>query len=176
MRCKQANKLISIAHDGQLDADRQIALDAHLAGCDNCRAFAAQLSAMDDQLSTLSAPEVRWGLAQRILARLPEQGAQANNLTAKERSALPRRWADLLKPAPLGLSLASLVLGVWMGGMLDGFHPSNGTGAEDLYASTEFAGIFDALPDDSPGGALYAMLDDDLDESSSSDNGGGVNQ
>jgi anti-sigma factor RsiW len=102
MRCRNAQQLASRDLDGRLGADERSTLQAHLAGCAECRHFRARLQAMFG-----IAPEALPGgpdLWPAIVARL---------------EAPPRRFAWLLDlwqatPGPLALA-ASIVLMVGAG-------------------------------------------------------------
>jgi hypothetical protein len=56
---KQARQWIEKAADGLLNADQQAALNEHLKGCAVCRAFAAELTALESALG--AALSERWG-------------------------------------------------------------------------------------------------------------------
>jgi hypothetical protein len=55
----QAREWLELAADGLLDAARQSQLDAHLAGCPECQAYAAELAALEGLLGETL--QTRWG-------------------------------------------------------------------------------------------------------------------
>ena len=121
MRCNRAKKLISARLDGELD-DRGIeVVERHLASCEACRAFAANLSRIDEGLDLLAAPDPRWGFAGRTLARLPEQ---------RSRSSRWRGWLEYLRPAPVGVGVAAFSFGVLLTVLVAGESQTNGAATE----------------------------------------------
>ncbi len=99
MRCGRAQRWISARLDGELDARRRERVQAHLASCAPCRAFATYLNGLGEALDSASVGEPRWGFLNRVAARIAEVGPDA---------ALPR----LMRPAPVGVSLAAFCAGV----------------------------------------------------------------
>jgi anti-sigma factor RsiW len=99
---------------GPLTADRRAALEAHLAGCPDCR----RAMAVDGALAQLAAEppgvvlpdpgSLYWRA--RVLGRLAERSEAA------ERAARPLRWVHAAG-AVLAALLATLLLG-WLGGGL----------------------------------------------------------
>ena len=121
MRCNRAQKLISAHLDGELKEDQVQAVKAHLAACESCRAFAADLSRVAERLDALAAPEPRWGFAERTLARLPDQPSPL---------AAWKRWLDWLRPAPVGVGLAAFSFGVLLTVLVAGESYTNGATTE----------------------------------------------
>ena len=103
MRCGNAQRLISASLDGELARSRQEALEAHLAGCARCRAFAAGLAGSAEALDAWAAPEPRWGFAGRTMARIAD--------LQPDRTAA-RGWLGFLRPGPVGLGAAAFGFGV----------------------------------------------------------------
>jgi anti-sigma factor RsiW len=106
MRCGKAKRWISASLDGELDARRQRALTAHLSSCERCRAFAAGLDALGEALDASPVEDPRWGLSDRVLARVADV----------ERSPRPTvsttpSWGRFLRPAPIGVGAAAFCAG-----------------------------------------------------------------
>jgi len=57
MRCRKAQQYISRSVDGELDGRRAARLERHLAGCDECRAFAEDMKRIASGAAELAAPE-----------------------------------------------------------------------------------------------------------------------
>lgn len=70
MRCGRAQRLISIALDGELDPERNRALQAHLTACGTCRRAATSFQQLGRALDTAHAAEPKWGFAERLAARI----------------------------------------------------------------------------------------------------------
>ncbi|MFY3742513.1 anti-sigma factor family protein [Anaeromyxobacter sp. Red801] len=67
--CRQIAEQASELLDGRLDAGTRRAIDAHLAGCNGCRAFVDQLEATRLAIGRLPPPEVPVGMRDDLLAR-----------------------------------------------------------------------------------------------------------
>jgi len=57
MRCRKAQEYISRSVDGELEGRRAARLERHLAACEECRAFAADLERIASGAAELAAPE-----------------------------------------------------------------------------------------------------------------------
>ncbi len=124
MRCGRARQSISARVDGELDECRTAALDAHLAGCATCRAFASNVEGLAAKLDAFDAPEPRWGFTERVMARLP------NRETPIEASS---GWVGKLRPVPVGLGVAAFSFGVMLTVLANGSSlVDNATGDADL--------------------------------------------
>ena len=99
MRCGRAQRWISAQLDGELDAKRIRRVQAHLVSCEPCRAFETDLSGLGATLDAASVAEPRWGYLDRVAARIADVDPEA---------ALPR----ILRPAPVGVSVAAFCAGV----------------------------------------------------------------
>src|SRR5579859_1082153 len=100
MQCEEAIELISTRMDGELKPDDAHRLDAHLAGCAECRATAEAMSLQDAQLVRAFAPR-------RVAA--VKVGAQV----VAEHVHGRRRWANgwiTLGAAAAGFALAVIVM------------------------------------------------------------------
>jgi len=95
---------LSALIDGELDAARESALRAHLAGCEACAARLASLGRVDALLAATPLPEVSPALRERVLG-LP--GAEP----APVRRAPPRRRRWL---APLAAAAAAAALALYL--------------------------------------------------------------
>ncbi|MHC4698173.1 MAG: zf-HC2 domain-containing protein [Planctomycetota bacterium] len=102
MRCGKARRWISVRLDGELDAARTEALEAHLGSCHRCRAFATDLGQLGETLNTVSAKEPRWGFAERVTARIADVKPNHHEMP------LPR----ILRPLPVGVGAAAFCAGM----------------------------------------------------------------
>lgn len=107
MRCGIAKRRISVSLDGALDERKERGLKTHLASCLRCRAFAAKLSALREDLDSVSATDPRWGFTDRVMARI------ANVQPGAERGgSRVDHWLRFLRPAPIGVGAAAFCAGV----------------------------------------------------------------
>lgn len=109
--CPGVEVLSARADDG-LDAGRRAAIDAHLADCEHCRAWLAQLRLAQASLRALADESLGFDLSQVVRARiesLPGSGGRAQARGRRNR----RGWRWFV-PAGLGAA-ASLSLGLAMG-------------------------------------------------------------
>lgn len=118
MNCSQVQHWISADSDGVADAARRPAVDAHVAGCDACRAFAEGLAGLNQTLAAFAAPEPSTGFAQRTQNRLDR---------SKIRWAWPQFRPDLLRPLPVGVAVAAFAFGVALTWMANGTSSSPST-------------------------------------------------
>jgi hypothetical protein len=106
LTCRQVTELATDWSEGQLGAVDRRRLEQHLAGCDGCRAFVAQLEATAGALRRLPEAALPPGLEGALLAgfdgwkRERERGA-----TAPARGPAAR-WPALLLVAPAALLVA----------------------------------------------------------------------
>ena len=76
LRCRTARQWLTASHDGELPVARQVALDAHLEACGDCRRVRQDLTAISGALREYATenrpdePECA-GLASRVLESLP---------------------------------------------------------------------------------------------------------
>ena len=148
MRCGKAQKLISARLDGKLDAARDEAVGKHVAACARCRAFAADLAMIPEELDSLSVPEPRWGFTGRLMARLPERQSDYG---------FARSWLDFLRPAPMGLGAAAFCLGVVLVVLAGGGLSVPSAGVESGVAVLA-ADYFDTLSEDAVEERLLDLL------------------
>jgi hypothetical protein len=73
MDCKKAEWLLLGSFDGAADDGSRAALEAHLAGCPDCRAKASQYGLIRDVFKSTADPGPLPYFRQRVLARLNEQ-------------------------------------------------------------------------------------------------------
>ncbi|MGH2524757.1 MAG: zf-HC2 domain-containing protein, partial [Anaerolineales bacterium] len=104
----QAHQHLHAAADGQLDAPGQAALAAHLATCAGCRAYAAELDAL--QISLAHLLHSRWD-APPIPSSLPARVRERASRTGRYRLSL--HAAAKLAGVGLALALIALVAG-WL--------------------------------------------------------------
>ena len=71
MNCAHTQALLDEYVDGELPASDAARVEAHLRGCGNCRQSAEELRAISARISTLPAPTLPEGFAQRLFERLP---------------------------------------------------------------------------------------------------------
>jgi anti-sigma factor RsiW len=82
MNCEEATNLISARLDGELDAESIAPLDAHLAGCEECRRTQAELEIQDASLVRAFGPyqESAIAVANRVTASVSAAAPQAGRL------------------------------------------------------------------------------------------------
>ena len=148
MRCGKARQWISAKLDGELDAARRQLLEAHLADCAQCRAFAAELAGLDGSLDLLSAPEPPEGFTGRVLSELGNEQPVA---------AAAGGWHEFLRPAPLGLSAAAFVLGVLLATLAGTELQANGANG-DAGTTAQAGGYFTTLSADAVEERLLTLL------------------
>ena len=102
---------------GQLDAQTLVALDQHVAACPRCRAYAAELAAADDLLSSATsvAPSEQFDatLAARLRAERDQQKVQSTTVLAALLAGLRRLRHVELGTAVYPLALVSIVCVIW---------------------------------------------------------------
>lgn len=107
MDCEQVIQLISAELDGEIPPDDRPALEAHLAGCESCRATTQALRLQDATLRRTFAPrrEAAIAVADRVIAQL----RPADPVVA---ARFP--WMPVLLSAAAGFLLAVLVFRPWL--------------------------------------------------------------
>ena len=70
MTCTECEDLILDEIDGRLAQQMQRRLESHLAACDNCRAFLAVQTDLDQSLRETRLPELSPRLAAKVLAEI----------------------------------------------------------------------------------------------------------
>ena len=148
MRCRKAQKLLSLKLDGQLDEPRARALEAHTARCFPCQRFATELASSTRALDSLGAPEPRPGFTDRLLTRLPQRRPARGRL---------RHWWEALRPAPLAGAAAALSCGIAAALFMNGGHVITDR-PDERPEEALLADWFDALPADSPAAKYLALL------------------
>jgi len=90
--------------DGELDEASAATLLAHLEACERCRAFAANLDAVCERVEAEPVSDLRWGLTERVMARIAdvEPGAPRGATLG---------WRPALRPAPIGVGAVSFCAG-----------------------------------------------------------------
>ncbi|MDD9949574.1 MAG: zf-HC2 domain-containing protein [candidate division Zixibacteria bacterium] len=71
MNCKSAQRMVYEAVDRALSPDERRLLDAHLAGCERCRAEAAVLDALIETVETAPAAKPTEAFLANVMAQLP---------------------------------------------------------------------------------------------------------
>ena len=125
-RCDRARQWISLRLDGELSDFEQALLDAHLADCGDCAAFAGDVSSITGRLR--SAPLE--SLSRPIV--------------------LPSRRRAFLRPVRVGAAAAAVVVVAGVATLVGSFRgsPTLSTGSVRVTAGTDFgvdAGIRDLL-------------------------------
>ncbi len=148
MRCRQAQRLISVRFDGELDPGRERSVQAHLSGCSRCQHFAESLSRCAQALDMLKLPLPRPRFENRLVARLPERRAR-------------RDWLgdllDVLRPAPVAVGTVALCLGVVLAVLTNGEQRTQAGQRLDP-TETLYAECFMAVPSESAGAKYLALL------------------
>lgn len=122
LRCRTARQWLTASHDGELPVARQVALDAHLDGCADCRDLRHDLAAISGALrehATEHRPDEREcaGLASSVLEALP----------AGPRRPLPRRLREAVangqRLCVMGGVIASMLVAGLFAAMALSFSP-----------------------------------------------------
>jgi anti-sigma factor RsiW len=93
--------------DSELDERCGPSLQAHLAACPACRAFAADLGRLGTALDAATVIEPRPGFAGRVTARIAH--AEDGDATA----GVPKTgWLQLLRPLPMGVGVTAFCAGM----------------------------------------------------------------
>ena len=150
MRCRKAQKLLSVSFERNLDEAGDRDLQAHLADCLDCQRFSAGLAEVDRILSRWTAPEPRPGFTHRLMARLPE---------VPQRWFWWREWQEALRPATAIAAVLALcfgaILALSMNGQGDLLVDSREESDEARYAEH-----FEPVPGDSLGALHLAFLEE----------------
>ena len=150
MRCRKAQKLISVRFDGELDALRERSMHAHLSGCSRCQRFAENLPRGARPLQLLRLPLPRPGFQYRLMARLPERPQRRDWL---------RELLDVLTPAPVAVGAGALCLGVALAVLTNGEQRTQAAQRSDP-TETLYAECFTAIPSESAGAKYLALIDE----------------
>lgn len=128
MKCSDAQKLISKRADGVPGGD---ALSTHVADCPACRQFAAFCDALPASLHrlTVDAASDRDFVA----------GVMDRVRSERRPLIVPWRWADVIRPLPIGVAAAAFALGVFVTAAAE----SVANGTESTVQSAD-ASIYDA--------------------------------
>lgn len=95
--------------DNELSHERRVAIDAHLASCERCRTWLAELRLSQTSLRALAGESLGFDLSQVVRGRIDSLPRPADPTQPRGRT----RWRWLV-PAGLGAA-ASLALGLAMG-------------------------------------------------------------
>ena len=106
MDCELVIQLISADLDGEIQADDRMTLEAHLAGCESCRATAQTLRLQDATLHRTFAPQ-----REAVAAVTDRVISQIRPATPVVASQFP--WVPVLLSAAAGFLLAVLVFRPW---------------------------------------------------------------
>jgi anti-sigma factor RsiW len=146
--CSHIQRLISTSRDRTLDPADADALERHLATCEDCRAFADELTMLGHAMAGWTTPEPRVGFARRTMHRLPPQHV---TLAARLRTLL-----DLHVLTPAAATVTSLALGVLLS-----LNMTAATTAQEEDAITlVYAEYLDVTPYDSLGEGFIQMVSD----------------
>lgn len=156
MRCRRAEKRLSLALDGKLSPGRASDLEAHLAGCPSCRTYRRRLELIQRAASAgveTDVPPGYWdGLSARVRAGLEPAGVPDGWQPPRR----TRRWARLAVPA---VAAAGVLVGLYL------FRPGRPSIADPsgLQARLESADLA-LLEDQGLAGELDALVAADLRE------------
>ncbi len=148
MRCRKAQRFVSLDFDGQLDESRRSALRTHLRKCPDCKRFAEQLGGMSHTLAVVAAGEPIPGFTQRLMARLPER--QSSGPLSRER-------LRAFRPAEVAAGGLGLAAGVIMAVLMNGEQVAATARAADL-TQRMYVESFDPLPGGSAAANYVAMV------------------
>ncbi len=115
MTCEEAKTLLSEYWSQTLDETRELAFDAHLAGCETCRAETERLGVLWKSLALLPVEEPSANLRGRFYETL---GAFRQGLESAPRRSLREKIVSFWPRQPawqMAVSFALLVLGVGVG-------------------------------------------------------------
>jgi hypothetical protein len=109
MRCEDALNRLNARADGELPAEDADELDAHLAGCLQCRSAAEGLQAIDVELRRAFGPR------REAAARLAERAAAVVRASAVAPVSIAPRlaWGQALAAVAAGFVLATVVFRPW---------------------------------------------------------------
>src|SRR5262249_21010965 len=120
MQCDDAQNLLNARADGELGADDEQALNAHLAECAQCQSAAEALKVVDTDLRRAFAPrrDAATRLAENTLATVRAAGTESASLappvSLEPRSSEPRfAWSQLLVGLAAGFLLAVVLFRPW---------------------------------------------------------------
>lgn len=99
LSCRRARALVVASRDGGLRLEARLALDAHLADCQACRALDARDAALEEALARLEEPPV-----ERLDLEAAVRAVRAG-IAQRERRALERRRR--LRPIAIAVALAA---------------------------------------------------------------------
>jgi predicted anti-sigma-YlaC factor YlaD len=136
MRCSKAQRWVSQGLDGMLSPEREARLDQHLAACEACRAYAAEVENLG--LDLLNVPEPAPDFTMRVVGRL----ADAPVL----RPSFLRRPA-VFRPIAAGMGVAAALGGFLVGSLL---WPGRESGTVVQNGAVELVAVkaFDPLAED----------------------------
>ena len=120
MRCRKAQKFVSLAVDGELDARRTARLERHMRDCAACRTLFEDFRGLAAEASNLRGPEPSEAVWMRIRARLtaPEGRPAAEGIRAWARPH--SLW---LSPALRYAGAAALALVIIVSAIIIGLRP-----------------------------------------------------
>ena len=98
--CLSFDEDLSALRDGELSSERAAEVEAHLAGCERCRARLASFEAVDADLHGIAAPRVAGDLESRLLARLADERSAAAQRAAAQAAGAVRPVPDQRGRAP----------------------------------------------------------------------------
>lgn len=146
-RCEKAQRWISQRLDGVLDERLEAPLAEHLAECEECRAYADALPALD--LDLLEAP----GPTSDFVARVTKQ----LEATRIHRWSVLRR-PTVFRPIAAGLGIAAALGGFAVGSLLE-FADGNGVLSRNGVVELAAGDALDPLAEDSVESVLITMLE-----------------
>jgi anti-sigma factor RsiW len=109
MACSQYLTAIQEYVDGTLGPIRRAELEQHLAGCDECRALAADLERIRDGAASLRAVPPPDGLWLQIAGRLRQEG-RIRDIAPARRRMRPTAWAAMAAGLTIAIGASLFVL------------------------------------------------------------------
>lgn len=115
MRCEDVLNQLNARADGELRAEEAATLDAHLAGCAQCRSAAESLPSVDAELRRAFVPgrEAAARLAETTIAALRTSGATSASVAPPVTVAPGLSWRQLLVGLAAGFLLAVALFRPW---------------------------------------------------------------
>jgi len=105
MSCQTIREQFDLRLDGRFSGAEQVAFDAHLAGCANCRREWEAYASAWQALARDKGIEPSFGFAERTLRRLTEQPVAVH----------PWWWRPSIRWATLATTVVVVAVTVWVG-------------------------------------------------------------
>jgi TolA-binding protein len=115
MDCTELDALLLDWALGELDAETAARVEAHLAGCDACRAASERLRGGARAASAIEWASPPSSLEAKILAALPPSGSDQHARRRERTNAWTKLGVFVMRPSVAMAACALLIVGVWAG-------------------------------------------------------------